>query len=479
MSLKKTYLSTSQLPHFLANHPRFRDLQISIIYKSDIEKASRMDAETFIPEYVEIEKKLKKNNGIYLKEIVGKYTNGAEVRNFTKSGIPYIRVSNTSNAFFVNFNNVKYISKKDFEKKKKNYSLKQNDLLLNRSGTLGFCQIINFEDSLFSSHNIRLSNIKINSYFLCSFLNCKYGKLQIKRYSNGAVVPEINHLGLNLILIPLLPQSFQLQIEALVKSAHQKQTQSKKLYCEAEQILLEELGLVGYQPKHQLFFEVTKKEVEDAHRFDAEYFQPKYKEIIKFIENYKSGFCEIKEIAELKNGSFISETEYTNKSKRAYIRIKELSLDNILEKEQMIFINDNFKKKNETQVKKNDFVIATIGATIGKTNLISKEFESSFPSNNTSRIRLKSKNEKFYFYEFLFRSFLFQKQIEREFTQTAQPKISNSQIKNIKIPLVAPAIQNQIAQKIEASHQLRKQSKDLLEKAKQQVEEEIEKSIKS
>ena len=45
--------------------------------------------------------------------------------------------------------------------------------------------------------------------------------------------------------------------------------------------LSEELGLVGYEPKHTLTFETGRKDVEDVGRFDPEYFQPKYEEIIE------------------------------------------------------------------------------------------------------------------------------------------------------------------------------------------------------
>lgn len=49
-------------------------------------------------------------------------------------------------------------------------------------------------------------------------------------------------------------------------------------------------------------------------------------------------------------------------------------------------------------------------------------------------------------------------------------------IKEIKIPLIKPQIQEQIAEKIRESHKPRKESKDLLEEAKRTVKEEIEKS---
>ena len=88
----------------------------------------------------------------------------------------------------------------------------------------------------------------------------------------------------------------------------QKQTESKQLYKQAEQVLLQELDLVGYTPKHALSFQVNKREVDRAGRFDAEYFQPKYKEIIEKIEKYKGGFDVVKNVLQFNTKNFFLKT---------------------------------------------------------------------------------------------------------------------------------------------------------------------------
>ena len=75
----------------------------------------------------------------------------------------------------------------------------------------------------------------------------------------------------------------------------------------------------------------------------------------------------------------------------------------------------------------------------------------------------------------MLRSIIVQSQIEREFTQTAQPKISNKSLANILIPILSREIQEQIAGLIQKSFALRAESKRLLEEAKKMVEKEIEK----
>lgn len=148
-------------------------------------------------------------------------------------------------------------------------------------------------------------------------------------------------------------------------------------------------------------------------RLNAEYYQNKYDIIENIIKDYRKGYCKLINIGFFTNGSFIPEHFYIEQAKRAYIRIKELSLDSPINIKECIYINDNFKNSNETIVKENDFVIATIGNTIGKINLIPKELDGSFISNNTSRFRLMDKNVNPNFLELLLRSDIVQEQIQR------------------------------------------------------------------
>ena len=297
------------------------------------------------------------------------------------------------------------------------------------------------------------------------------------------------------LLIPMFSKEFQLEIEAMVKYSHKALENSKKLYKEAEKILYEALGLDAENPLESILSFREKNKVIHNHlkrykrlnisirtykesylktgRLDAEYYQVKYDLIENIIKDYSKGYCKLSDIGFFTNGSFIPESFYTEQAKRAYIRIKELSLDSPINMKDCIYINDKFKNSNETIVKENDFVIATIGNTIGKINLITKELEGSFISNNTSRFRLTDKNVNPIFLELLLRNSIVQEQIQRQFTQTAQPKISNNSLENIIIPKIDYIIQKKIESRIKKSLELRDKSKELLENAKVKIENAI------
>ncbi|GAI35203.1 unnamed protein product, partial [marine sediment metagenome] len=69
---------------------------------------------------------------------------------------------------------------------------------------------------------------ELNPYYLCTFLNSKYGYLQILQKSYGGVVPEISQDGLKELMIYIPQQKqFQVYIENLVKKAYEKKQNCK------------------------------------------------------------------------------------------------------------------------------------------------------------------------------------------------------------------------------------------------------------
>ncbi|WP_455948891.1 restriction endonuclease subunit S [Helicobacter pullorum] len=318
----------------------------------------------------------------------------------------------------------------------------------------------------------------------------------ILNYSQyGTEHPRFYEFVFDEMPIPKAVLELNYHIDSIMKEAYKVLESSKALYKEAESLLYESLGLDSKNPLQSIleskitdYHDLQGKSCDDnalspnytiatlkesflkTGRLDAEYYQSKYEDIERFIKNYRGGYLRLTDIVEVVNGSFIPEAFYTQKAQRAYIRIKELSLNAPIKISECIYIKDDFIASNEVIVKENDFVIATTGNTIGKVNLVPKELEGSFISNNTSRLRLIDKNYIPEFIELLLRSMFVQEQIQRNFTQTAQPKISNTSLENILIPKIDSTTQESIAKHIQKSFELRTEAKNLLEKAKSEVE---------
>ena len=344
-------------------------------------------------------------------------------------------------------------------------------------GKIGNFAVVSFDTD--NKYNINqdvgriVLETEYNSYYVSGFLNSKFGKLQSKRVSTGQINPFLALGNLETLKIPILPQSFQLQIEKIVKFAYEKQTQSKQLYKEAEEALLKEVGLLDYQPENILSFQTTKKETDEARRFDAEYFQPKYEEIIKKIENYKNGWDYVRNIVHHKKGVEVGSETYQQNG-MSFGRVSDFSINGVEKTGKKISKGLYQELKKDYQPKRDD-ILFTKDGTIGLSYVVKEEFEVIL-SGAFLRLSLKEKYQNFEkeCLSLIFNSIISKMQVEKLSGGAIIAHLKPSDFEKFKIPLIKPQIQKQIAEKIQKNHKLRKESKELLEEAKRRVEEEIE-----
>ena len=433
--------------------------QISIIKKSDIQKARRFDAEFFKPEYLEIEKKISSIDNKKLKYLC-KFRNNKRVpieKSLRKEGnYPYYGAQGITG----------YIDEYIFDG---NYLLVAEDgeNLRSRNQDIA-CSVFGKFWVNNHAHILEFSDKKLQN-IVEIFLN-----LSPLRVVTGVAQPKLSKENLENIKIPILPQSFQLQIEKIVKSAYEKQTKSKQLYKEAEEALLKELDLLNYKPEHILNFETTKKEIDEAKRFDAEYFQPKYGKIIKKIENYKNGWDYVKNIVNWKKGVEVGSEAYRQDG-MSFGRVADCSINGVADTGKKISKELYKELKNDYQPKQDD-ILFTKDGTIGLSYVVKEEFDLIL-SGAFLRLSLKDKYQTFEkeCLSLIFNSIISKMQVEKLSGGAIIAHLKPSDFEKFKIPLINPKIQKQIAKKIQESHKLRKESKKLLEEAKRKVEEEIEK----
>ena len=450
-------------------------MQYSIVCSSEIRKTFdlRIDAEYWQPAFIKNSQLVSKNKTIkdFIIQDISNIKSSPINKNFE-----YLEISKISLESL--FYETIYIQEGE-EPDRAHHLLKENDIVvstvrpnrnavafINRNGVIG-------------SSGLTVLRVKnIEPEYLFAFCKTNYFIKCLMRANKATMYPAVSNKDVLEIPLFIPSKNFREKIKQNIQKSVSYIAKSKEKLEQAQSLLLSELGLTDWKPNHQLVFVKQYSDVEKSVRMDAEYFQPKYEEIIKKIKDYKGGWNTLGELGYFVNGSFISDKYYSDSGKKFYIRIKELSLDTPLEKEKMVYINNDFVAINETVVKENDFVFATIGATIGKVNLITKEFSGSYPSNNTSKFTLNRIENPFYF-ECLLRSLLVQGQIKQRLTQTAQEKISNDDLGKIIIPLLFQKVQNQIQRKTFESFSFYKKSKILLEYSKYAIEKAIEKDEKT
>ena len=442
--------------------------QISIVQYSDIKDSLRFDADFFKPEYIEIEKK------VSLYDFLGDIsyiTDGIhESIDFNNESEILLFSAKAPKENYFDISGLKCIASEQHNKNPRT-ALRENDVIISTVGTVGNCAVVTSDLLPANSDRhvgiIRMQNI--SPFFISTFLLSKYGRKQTSRFQVGNVQPNLYIRDLKKIKIPILSKEFQLKIERSIKSAHKKQTQSKQLYKESEELLLKELGLLDYTPKLQLTFEANKKEVEESARFDSEYFQPKYKEIIAKIESYSNGF-------DFVNNQFRQNKKLSKKDKDfySYIEISDVNISNGEIIPSKINIK-NIPANGKIKLFKNDLLISKVRPYRGAISFIDFEKENLLGSGAFTVLQEKAEYKKEVLMIFLKTVFI-KELLLRYNCGTSYPVIKDEDILNLKIPLIKPQIQKQIAAKVQESHKLRKESKDLLEEAKRKVEEEIEKA---
>lgn len=459
--------------------------QISYIQKQDIENAERFDAEYFKPEYLEIEKRLEEINFSTVKEVSNdsiEYGTTPEGGIFEAKGVPYIKSEFLKDKIIFDKNNLVFC-KKDFHIKNIKSEVLPNDILFSAVGaTIGEVAILSKKiEQANTNQNIAKLRIRNNEFlpkFVFIYFLSKYGNKQLQRYKTGNAQPYLNSLQIKSLRIPVLPKPFQLKIEKIVKQAHTKQQQAKELYAKAEQILLTELDLIDFKPKHQLSFSTTKSRIENAERFDSEYFHPKVLMLRDRFESKNSIKIKDSIIMPLVSGSTPKSggTDYLKNGDIKFIRA--VNLNNLaINYDNVLYIKDQVHNKllKRSQIQEGD-VLFSIAGVIGRCAVVTRDIGQANINQALSIIRLNQKLFNPYYVALLFNSKYGNKYVNDIARPVAQTNINLTELSNICIPQLDLGIQTQIAEKITLSHKLRQESKELLELAKLKVEQEIEKT---
>jgi len=446
--------------------------QISYIKYTDVLETRRYDAEYFRDDVISL---LKKENikFINLGENISKFGTGENLEQTDfedKTSSVYFLRTQQIRSIYIDDNGLKNLKNSN-----KFTKIKTGDLIFTRVGEgVGNSSIITqeYENSAVSDNVIILKLKNLNPFFVSVFLNIKYGQLFLNRTKKGTARGLISRDNFSGIFVPDFSHLNNL-CEENIKKYYVLQAQSKQLYREAEELLLRELGLLDYQVKHSLCFTTTKTEVNEAHRYDSEYFQPKYADINKKIENYEGGWDLVKNEFKIINGKtpeqYFEEEKEIQVLKTKQIRNEAIQYESVAYSEKEFVTNI---------LQERDVLFASMGVgSLGRTGIF-YNFETDKKTSVDSTIKIFRNPKKIEpeVLQTFFNSIIGQEYIYRYVVgSTGIISIKNDFILDLKIPLIKPSIQKQIAEKIQESHKLRKESKELLEEAKRKVEEEIEK----
>lgn len=455
-------------------------LEISEIKMSFLKKENRtfrIDSNFFIKKSLSVDNKIKSMNHFYISEeniVSGPFGSSLKSDAYLNAGVPFIRIENIKNGFSISTDNLIYISEFD-NSRLKSSQLFEDDLILSKVGnTIGYYARV---DSNIKNCNISENNIgiKLNSYnrdvkhYIMTFLNSKYGNILTLRRISGNAQPKLNVFDISEIPIPQFNEEFYKKISDKIIKADELKQHSKSLYSQAEDLLLNELGLKDWQPKNTLHTTKKFSDFTQSGRLDAEYYQPKYDEIEKEIKSYKGGYDIVSNLF----NQNVDVCDY-KKTEYNYVEIGDVNVGDgsvSFNKVETSALPDNAKRV----LNKNDILISKVRPYRGAVAIIDFEQEDLIGSGAFTVLQEKSTYKKETL-QILFRTAVYKDWLLKWNVGSSYPVIKDEDILNLPIPILPDQIQTKIASLIQQSFECKAQSKQLLEDAKRMVEEEIEKN---
>ena len=251
----------------------------------------RIDGEYWHPKYLQVENKIENHKWSYLANIA-KIKGGKRLplgETFSEHGVPYIRAEDVK--YFVDYEHSPRISN-ELHQKLAQYQTQTNDILItivgNSIGDVGFVKF-DLEKCNLTENCAKLTDLALLPDYVFLFLISKYGQNQIHREKVGTAQPKLALARIANFKVPILSKSFQVDLQSVITKSYDIWEQSKYQYLLSQTLLLSELGLIDWQPKHRLTFVKNYSDTEQAERIDAEYYQPKYEEIEAAIKTYENG----------------------------------------------------------------------------------------------------------------------------------------------------------------------------------------------
>ena len=454
-------------------------LEVSEIRFSELERTKRIDSEYYKKENLQIISFIKQRSFQNLTDLVdvsdGNHMSISD--DFVKNGIPYYRGQDIHNFFIENGSPI-CINEETFNKPVLWRShLKKNDILLSIVGTIGKIALVSTNDRATCSCKLAIMRPKndVSGELLAIFLNSKYGQNQIQKFVRGTVQMGLILEDMDQLFVPQFSESFDRQIYQKVRLSKNWREQSQSVYTRAEELLLETIGLKNFKPNEKgTNIKTFKKSFLTTGRLDAEYYQPKYEEIIAKIK--KQPYDILGNLVSIKKSIEPGSDVYSDEG-LPFIRVSDYDKFGISMPEKCLL--DEFFRENTALLQSlyptKGTILFSKDGSVGMAYMMHENIQA---VTSGAILHLNVKNKAKILPEYLtlvLNSEVIQLQAERDVGGSIILHWRVNEIKEVIIPIVPMKIQQQIVDLIDESFNLRRKSEKLLEEAKEMVEREIEK----
>lgn len=456
-----------------------RKLEISILNLSDVYKldvTKRIDSEYFQNKYLEMD------SGSYSKGL--RFYDDIDVKGgkrlpqghdfTTERGYPYIRAQDIRNSFITSKNSP-LIEKTTFEKLS-SYKIEEKDVLVtivgNSIGDIGFAKNLP-KNSVLTENAVAIRSKTLPPEVIFVYLMGKYGDSYIQRNTVGTAQPKLSIERIRQFKYPIITKELSERIVLLVEKAFDKKLLSDSFYQNSENQLLSVFGITKSLitpdfSKKQIAIK-TLKQINEADRVDAEYYQPKYDSLIKTIrKNKNKKLIDIVDIHKsIEPGSDFYEDEGI-----PFVRVADIDKFGI--NDSKVFLSPEYFSHAITPLK--NTILFSKDGTCGIAYKMEDDSQIITSSALLHLIKKDNLDIDLDYLTLMLNSPIVQLQAERDAGGSIINHWRVSQIEQVIVPIADKEIQVNIGESIRKSFTLRRECEKLLKIAQRGVEIAIESS---
>lgn len=325
-------------------------------------------------------------------------------------------------------------------------------------------------DYAFASYLFRIRPITniINPFTLVAYLNSKYGRLEIEKYSMQGNQSNFSPAKFREIRIPAFRESLQDKIESNFNLSFEKHELSKQKYEGANKLLFNKLGLNDFKVSKKIYnVKYLKESFVKSNRLDAEYYQPKYDDYLNLIKNNIEGSSNLHSICNVKDSNFSPKVDIEYK----YVELSNIGLQGEITGA-TVDMGSALPSRARRLIKEGDVIISSIEGSLQSCALVPAEYDNALCSTGFYVINSKEINSETLL--LLFKSELMQNILKQNCSGTILTAINKNEFLNIQIPIIDPITQREISKLVQESFRVKNESERLLQVAKQAVEIAIE-----
>jgi restriction endonuclease S subunit len=436
----------------------------------------RFDAEFYKPDFLETDRILSAIDAVKLQDVASKIDVGhvgTMVKHYSECGVLLLQTQNVRE-FFLDLESSVRVTP-GFHASLMKSQVHKGDILVARSGSFGSAAIY-LENATINSADIIILEIddpRIDPLYVLTFMNTRHGAAQLVRFASGGVQGHVNLRILGHFRIPLLKPADQESIARKVEKAYSLRKQGEESYMEARQLLESTLGLDTLTFQKAVGYTTQFSDLETSRRSDAQHYQPRFKQLIDHLSAFP--IARVREIRSYNRRGL--QPIYVNHGSIDVVNSQHLGPKHIDYEGVEKTSTEAFAAAAVAHIRKDDLLIYTTGAYIGRTNVYLSD-ALAMASNHVNILRLRPGIDAAYM-ALVFQSVIGQLQTQKHARGSAQAELYPADVDRFFVPLLDPDNQKAIGDLLRESLAKQHESRQLLERAKFRVEQIIEEAVQS